>query len=100
MDGIVTKLEDGRLFIKLNTSIYEKEAVMAAAYKMTDSCFIIIKPLDNTLVGIFFESKKFCNEVLDQQVRLDVEKRYGNIRDLLIMQAFRPIENIGDKIKA
>jgi len=112
MGEIYTKLEDGIILIKLDQSLYEKEAVMAAAYKMTDSCHIIVKPLENSQLGIYFEpkvnqgenelqliAKNYCNEVLDQQVRLDVEKQNGNIRDLLVKQAFSPIENIGNEIK-
>ena len=95
MREIYTKLEDGRILIKLDKSLYEKEAIMAAAYKMTNFCFIIVKPLENNRLGIYFEpksnqdenelkliAKNYCNEVLDQQIRLDVEKQYGNIRDL------------------
>ena len=87
MGEIYTKLEDGRILIKLDKSVYEKEAVMAAAYKMTDTCFIIVKPLEDNQLGVYFEpknnqneddlkaiAKNYCNEVLDQQTRLDVEK--------------------------
>jgi len=112
MENIITKLEDGRIQIKLNKSVYEKEAIMAAAYKLTNSCFIIVKPLENNQLGVYFEpknnqseneltaiAKNYCNEVLDQQTRLDVEKQSGNIRDLLVKQAFSPTKNIKDKIK-
>jgi len=112
MEEIYTKLEDKKILIKLDKSLYEKEAVMAAAYKLTNLCFIIVKPLEDNQLGVYFEpknnqnedelkaiAKDYCNEVLDQQTRLDVEKRYGNIRDLLVKQAFSPIENIKDKIK-
>lgn len=112
MGEIYTKLEDGKILIKLDKSLYEKEAVMAAAYKMTDFCYIIVKPLEDNQLGVYFEpknkqnenelktiAKNYCNEVLDQQTRLDVEKKYGNIRDLLVKQAFSPIENIKDRIK-
>ena len=44
-------------------------------------------------------AEDFCNEVLDQQVRLDLEKRYGNIRELVIRHAFAPIESLKAKIK-
>ena len=47
MENIITKLEDGRIQIKLNKSVYEKEAIVAAAYKLTNSCFIIVKPLES-----------------------------------------------------
>lgn len=112
MENIITKIQDNQILIKLDKSLYEKEAIMAAAYKMTNFCYIIVKPLENNRLGVYFEpksnqnenklkliAKNYCNEVLDQQIRLDVEKRYGNIRDLLVKQAFSPIENIKDKIK-
>ena len=112
MEEIITKVQNGRLLIKLSNSIYKKEAAMAAAYKLTDSCIIFVKPLEDNHFGVYFEpksnqnedeleaiAKTYCNEVLDQQTSLDVEKQYGNIRDLLVKQAFSPIENIKDKIK-
>jgi len=37
------------------------------------------------------DARTFCNEVLDQQVRLDLEARYGNIRELIVRQAFSPV---------
>ena len=52
MGEIYTKLDDGIILIKLDKSVYEKEAVMAAAYKLTNSCFIIVKPLENNQLGV------------------------------------------------
>jgi len=53
MGEIYTKLDDGIILIKLDKSVYEKEAVMAAAYKLTNSCFIIVKPLENNQLGVY-----------------------------------------------
>lgn len=103
------KLEDGIILLELEKTVYEKEAIMASAYKMTNSCFITIKLIENNNFCICFErknnicenellliAKNFCNDVLDQQIRLDLEKQFGYIRDLLIKQAFSPINNIGE----
>jgi His-Xaa-Ser system protein HxsD len=92
--------------------MYEKLAVFAAAYKFTDKCIILVEPVGEQSVGVYFKSKsksddgelrkiaeQFCNEVLDQQLRLDIEKKYGNIRDLIVEHAFSPISNIKDKVK-
>ena len=49
---IYAKSDDGIILIKLDKSVYEKEAVMAAAYKLTNSCFIIVKPLENNQLGV------------------------------------------------
>ena len=42
---------------------------------------------------------KFMNELIDQQVRLDLEKRYGPIRRLIVQQAFAPLDNLKAEVK-
>jgi len=106
----VIEIEEGNFLVKLRKQFYEREPIFAAAYKFTDLCSILIEPIDDYSVGVYFKPFKdsnidlnkiaetFCNEVLDQQVRLDLEKRYGNIRDLIVKQAFAPIQNLKEKI--
>jgi His-Xaa-Ser system protein HxsD len=109
MKDIITQLEDGRLLLILSKEIYEKEAVFASAHKFTDRCAILIAPIEDKSVGVYFKSKhddldlheiaeSFCNEVLDQQLRLDIERKYGNIRNLIVKQAFSPLDNLKDEI--
>lgn len=111
MEGIFTKLEDAKVLVTLSKEIYEKDAVMAAAYKLTDTCTVLIRPVSENEVGVMFESKddqdtedleetvgRFCNEVLDQQIRLDLEKRYGRLRELIVQHAFSPIERLEEAI--
>ena len=112
MKDIVSKVENEKLLVELSKEMYEKLAVFAAAYKFTDKCIILVEPVGQRSVGVYFKSKsesndselmkiaeQFCNEVLDQQLRLDIEKQYGNIRDLIVEHAFSPISNIKDKVK-
>jgi His-Xaa-Ser system protein HxsD len=107
MKSIFSTIEDGKILVSLSNAIYEKEAIMVAAYKMTDSCTILIEPIGNNGISVLFEPKEkqsqeslekivrdFCNEVLDQQVRLDLEKRYGKIRELIVEHAFSPIKDL------
>ena len=109
---IIIETDDNKLLLILNKTLYEKEAIFSAAYKFTGKSTILIEPLDTVSVGVYFKSKQnadknelmmvaeaFCNEVLDQQLRLDIEKKYGNIRDLIVEQAFSPISKLKDKIK-
>jgi His-Xaa-Ser system protein HxsD len=35
--------------------------------------------------------KEFNNELIDQQVRYDTELKFGEIRNLIVKQAFAPI---------
>ncbi len=112
MDTIINLTMDGRLCIKLDNEIYEKEAVMAAAYRMTALCTILVIPAANKQMDVIFEplndqmqedldkiAKDFCKDVLDQQVRLDLEKRFGNIRELIVRHAFSPLENLKDALR-
>jgi His-Xaa-Ser system protein HxsD len=42
---------------------------------------------------------RFMNELIDQQLRLDLEKRYGAIRRLIVQQAFAPLDNLKAEVK-
>jgi His-Xaa-Ser system protein HxsD len=100
---IITDNGNGRLLVTLHKQFYQKESVFYAAHKFTSKCGILIEPLDDFSIGIYFDKKNdakvdltelakcFCNEVLDQQTRLDLERQYGKIRDIIYEQAFRPI---------
>jgi His-Xaa-Ser system protein HxsD len=102
--GFMSMIDGGKVLLKLSKQFYEKSAVMNAAYKFTHKCFILIEPLEEGYVGVWFKVKDdqdpgmipdllhdFCNEVLDQQVRLDLEKRYGSLRDAIVNHAFQPL---------
>ncbi len=107
---IIEKLEDGGMLVRLEKSFYEKPAVFAASYKFTGQCIINVQSVDETHVGVFFESetlpeeellgvaKRFCNEVLDQQHRVDLNKKFGYLRDLIVEHAFSPIVNLKERL--
>jgi His-Xaa-Ser system protein HxsD len=105
--GFVSKIEGEKFLLKLSKQFYEKPAVMNAAYKFTNKCSILIEPLEEGYVGVWFKAKDgqdpeiipnflndFCNEVIDQQVRLDLEKRYGSLRDTIVKHAFQPLGDV------
>lgn len=106
----ITETEPGVFLVKLRKAYYEQEAVMQASYKFTNACFIKIDAVEEGYVGIWFKAKpqltinpelllcEFCNEVLDQQVRLDLEKRYGTIRDTIYQFAFSPLKDRVDDL--
>lgn len=110
-DRMISTLDDGTLYVRFNNELYELEAIRAAAFKFSDRYFALIKPFDAHEVILILDPKPssnpdiendlklLCNETLDQQIRLDLEKRYGNIRELIVKQAFLPIEDINTEIK-
>lgn len=53
-------------------------------------------------VNVVFESKEgkivtedipkqFCNELIDQQLRHNVNVQFGHIRDMIVEEAFKPV---------
>ena len=85
-------------------NLYAKEVITAALYKFTHLYFIhqVTDCNNPNLVHIVFESKKdnqvnigipkhFCNELIDQQLRHYTNKQFGYIRDLIVEEAFKPV---------
>lgn len=97
----VTALENERFQVVVDMSIYAKESLVAACYKFTDR-FYIHQQTDGGNVDVVFESKdgndvsdsivkQFCNELIDQQVRYNTNQQFAHIRDLIVEEAFKPV---------
>jgi His-Xaa-Ser system protein HxsD len=110
MNGILKRLQNGILIFEVPLELYQKEAILFAAHTFIDRCYVDIDPSSEKCINVSFRQKnkdiqldnialEFCNELLDQQIRLNVEKSYGNIRDLIVKQAFQPIEDIQSEVK-
>jgi len=111
MDAKV-KRKPGGFEVTLSKELYEKEAVFAAAYALSGLCANRVEPAQAGYVKVtlqFLDScpdadrvkveHKFMNELIDQQLRLDLEKRYGAIRRLIVQQAFAPLDNLKAEVK-
>ena len=97
------KLEDGRLLLRVDKNIYQHDAIFSAAYKFTDNCYIHTDSLDSNYYGVYFTLKysdadlasqvnAFCNELIDQQIRLNLDSQNRSIKELIIKKAFFPFQ--------
>lgn len=87
--------------IKANLGIYNKEAVVATCYKYSGKYFVhqeleektIIVTLQSKDEQLVSEetAKQFCNELIDQQIRYNTNLQFGHIRDLIVEEAFKPV---------
>lgn len=95
------KLEDEKFQVVVDLALYAKESIVSACYKFTDR-FYIHQQINGDNVVTTFETKdgnivteeivkKFCNELIDQQVRYNTNLQFGHIRDLIVEEAFKPI---------
>ena len=98
----VTKLDNDKFQVVVDMALYAKETLVAACYKFTDQ-FYLHQQTDGENIVVVFESKdgntiseetvkQFCNELIDQQVRYNTNLQFGHIRDLIVEEAFKPVD--------
>jgi His-Xaa-Ser system protein HxsD len=99
----ITNTDAGCANITVNTSIYALDAVHAASYSFIDRYHVLVTPDEADLVTVVFEAKdkgrnieedlkEFANTILDHQVRLQLDRTNGKIRDLIVAHAFSPLD--------
>lgn len=97
----IVELEKEKFQVIVDMALYAKESITAACYKFTDR-FYIHQQTDGNTVNVMFESKdgnivsaklvkQFCNELIDQQVRYNTNLQFGHIRNLIVEEAFKPV---------
>lgn len=110
-NAFVEKIDEYTFSIYLSKQFYEREAVFHAAYKFQSLFYIKIEPYaenqvsvtlsrkikDTSSVDVEIAAKEFCNEVIDQQLRLDINKRTEKIRSYIYQKAFAPIVSQKEK---
>jgi His-Xaa-Ser system protein HxsD len=110
--GAKVRRKAGGFEVILSKALYEKEAVFAATYALSGLCRNTVEPAQAGYVKVTLEfldpcqdperaqiENRFLNELIDQQLRLDLEKRYGAIRRLIVQQAFAPLDNLKAEVK-
>ena len=87
----VTKIDNNKFQVVVDMALYAKEAIVAACYKLTDR-FFVHQQTEGDSVCVSEETvKQFCNELIDQQVRHNTNLQFGHIRDLIVEEAFKPV---------
>lgn len=105
MEIPISKLGNDKFQLMVDMRLYTKEAIAAAIYKFSHLFYMYQQIVeDTTLISIIFESKEgnvvtdeipkqFCNELIDQQLRHNVNAQFGHIRDMIVKEAFKPINS-------
>jgi His-Xaa-Ser system protein HxsD len=102
---LISVLDTNHANIIIDSSLYDMEAINAACYAFTNNYHIIVTRKDDKSVTVIFELKDkisqrnipedikdFINTVIDHQVRLQLDRVNGKIRDLIVKHAFSPID--------
>ena len=101
MPSFISRSSDDTLTLKIDTSVYSLSSVFRSCYKFTDRCYIFLARseenenivsarLTNKDQSVNLEdlSGEFYNELLDNQLREVLAAESGQIRDLIVAQAF------------
>ena len=104
IDFPVIEVENHRFQLSIDKNLYSNEAITATLYKYSHLFYIHQEiNCDNShIIRVIFESKdgnnidskipkEFCNELLDQQIRYNTNIQFGHIRDLIVEEAFKPV---------
>lgn len=102
----VVELENNRFQVSVDLALYSKDVITAAIYKFSHLFYIHQQTDKNNpnFVIVTFESKEgniitadvlkqFCNELIDQQLRHNINAQFGHIRDMIVEEAFRPVNS-------
>ena len=93
-------LGEATAVLQIDTTLYGVDAVLRACYKYTDRCYLFLarQPEDEHHIHVYFMSKpktslpdilgEFCNELIDQNIRLALSQEFGPVRELIVAQAF------------
>ncbi len=105
ISGFISVIDPDHANVMIDSSVYELEAINAASYAFTGNYHILATRKDNTSVTVILELKnkaaerdisedikEFVNAVIDHQVRLQLDRANGKIRDLIVAHAFSPLD--------
>lgn len=93
-----------------DAEVYKMEAVTAAAYGHAGTYGMQIKIKGQGIEVAFIpkdlvdadtlrrDMLEFMNDALDEQLRLQLERKTGRLREIIVEHAFKPFENLREKI--
>lgn len=100
MGQAFTKLDGSQILLEVSKDLFEIDAIILTTHKFSDRCHIRIEKTSPAVISVYLKLKNemaitlqefvdnFWNELLDQQVRLTVERNFGDIRNEIVKKAF------------
>lgn len=107
-------MSDERIALNFDAAVYRLTAVKKAAYKFGDRCLVEIEATPDQSIRVRIGPKgsaqlpeglvaEFRNEVLDQDLRETIAEETGDVRNLLLAQAFSAVsltDRVGETANA
>ena len=95
--------EDGmKGTILASKKFFESDSVLTVSGKYSEQYFVSVQPVGEFDVEITISAKahsslsedllkQFMNDLIDQQIRIDLQKEFGQLRNIIIEYAFSPV---------
>ena len=92
--------------LELDTRLYSRDAILATAYLFKCKCHIVLQSYGDTTAEVSLThkpnielelddiAKEFLNEIIDQQLRVNIAHETGAIKELIVKEAFAPLETM------
>lgn len=103
-EALTTSITAGTISVSADERVYGRTAILRTAYWFTDRAYVFIAKRDEHMLLVEITPKpatldapippalsvlagEFSNQLLDYQLREEIEERTGSIRELLITKA-------------
>jgi His-Xaa-Ser system protein HxsD len=106
--GAAVQLDDGALRLSLATDIYSVDAILRSCYWLTDRCYVhlaasvghvevtlLLKAGNDTEMNTL--AWEFLNSLVDNQLRVSIQRETAAVREMIISQAFADVDVIDDR---
>ena len=102
MTEFIKKIDDNKLMVRVSSKIYSIKAITNATHKFTNKFYANINTGTDDMIVIGLSPKDknalpqgiaetLINEIIEQQVRVNIESDFGVIREEIVKKAFSPI---------
>lgn len=89
--------------IVASKKFFERNAVLATANLYIHNCYVSVVPYGESSICVTLEHKdgspitedslrEFMNQLIDNQIRLDLQKEFGALRKIIVEHAFSPVK--------
>ncbi len=108
--GVVHRFENGTLRLTIPIDVYGMDAIFRSGYWLTNRCYVYLAPPQGGLLDVTLVAKEggvpltdrlawdFLNDLVDQRLRIDINRETRTIREMIVAQAFAEtdlIDNCG-----
>ena len=107
--GVVHRFENGTLRLTIPIDVYGMDAIFRSCYWLTNRCYLYLAPPQGGLLDVTLVAKEggvpltdrlawdFLNDLVDQRLRIDINRETRTIREMIVAQAFAETDLIDNR---